>query len=48
MTHADAVRCIELFDNEVLPALRAGQPSHCRRAQLTAWAVEHDLTSPRA
>jgi alkanesulfonate monooxygenase SsuD/methylene tetrahydromethanopterin reductase-like flavin-dependent oxidoreductase (luciferase family) len=27
MTHADTVRCIELFGNEVLPALRADQPS---------------------
>jgi hypothetical protein len=25
MTHADTVRCIELFGTEVLPALRADQ-----------------------
>jgi len=34
MSHADTVRCIELFGNEVLPALRADQPSSGRRPSL--------------
>ncbi len=39
MSHDDTVRCIELCGNEVLPALRADQPSNgVRPSRVTATA----------